>query len=606
MPGGNPGSEERTSGKAGGTGGAGASVEQVANRLDSARARLRAGATSRPALVLGRFLCAVAVAGVLLSPLAVSRAVARTQVHELVGITPTTFSLTTAGRSEVRLGIAGTLFLPLARGPLGVVATVDGPADPEVGGADLASYVTPRMLEIYTGLFHDPKPAIEGYLTLLQRELRQQLLLSWLLYAGTGGTALFALSLIVRPGRLQVQDLPRARVLAAGAVVLATSTTLAVVGLRPHEPGTEDAGFFDLPALDGTVVAGATTDSPVLQLALGGAVPKVQSLVERQERRKDDYDATASRSLEDQADAVAGPREGELAVLMQSDMHCNATMIELQKQVADRLRSTYGEGVPALMAITGDLTTNGTAAEGGCIAKEAAIAGEAPVAAVTGNHESDVSATQMKDSGMTVLDGSTVEVGGVKVLGDGDPNRSELFGATRLRGDESEDQLGARLFDEAGNDRPDLVLVHEAYAAQAFVGVDGMTAFLDGRGSPTRPAEDGVRDLPASAVFYGHWHRSTEPRVVWNSDGTWTLVMELDTSGGAIADPTLGNFSTPWSRPQQEASFPVVFLDEASRLVTGYQIYSFATDGTVTVAPRVDVGAQPSIDVPAESARSSR
>jgi hypothetical protein len=78
--------------------------------------------------------------------------------------------------------------------------------------------------------------------------------------------------------------------------------------------------------------------------------------------------------------------------------------------------------------------------------------------------------------------------------------------------------------------------------------------------------------------------------VVWNSDGTWTLVMELNTSGGAIASPTLNHFSTPWSPPQQTASFPVVFLNADSGLVTGYQIYTFGTDGKVTVEPRVEVG----------------
>lgn len=69
--------------------------------------------------------------------------------------------------------------------------------------------------------------------------------------------------------------------------------------------------------------------------------------------------------------------------------------------------------------------------------------------------------------------------------------------------------------------------------------------------------------------------------------------MELDTSGGAIDTPTLNNFSTPWSRPSQEASFPVVFLDQETRMVTGYQLYRFATDGTATVLPRVDVGVPP-------------
>jgi hypothetical protein len=96
--------------------------------------------------------------------------------------------------------------------------------------------------------------------------------------------------------------------------------------------------------------------------------------------------------------------------------------------------------------------------------------------------------------------------------------------------------------------------------------------------------------LPVGAVFYGHWHRSFEPRVVWNSDGTWTLVMELDTSGCAVDTPTLNHFSTPRSRHQQEASFPVVFWDRGSGLVTGYQLYRFETDGTATVEPRVDVG----------------
>ncbi len=81
--------------------------------------------------------------------------------------------------------------------------------------------------------------------------------------------------------------------------------------------------------------------------------------------------------------------------------------------------------------------------------------------------------------------------------------------------------------------------------------------------------------------------------MIWNSDGTWTLVMELDTSGGAIDTPTINNFSTPWSRPQQEASFPVVFLDDETRMVTGYQIYSFARSGEATVLPRVDVGPPP-------------
>jgi hypothetical protein len=278
---------------------------------------------------------------------------------------------------------------------------------------------------------------------------------------------------------------------------------------------------------------------------------------------------------------------------MQSDMHCNTTMTTLQDKVASMLRDRFGHQVPALMAITGDLTTNGTAAEGRCIEDEAAIAGDAPVVAVTGNHESDTSVEQMKRAGMHVLTGTPTHAAGVSVLGAGDPERSELFGATHLRGKDTEADVGDRLHATARKDRPDLVLVHEAYAAQAFIGVTDMTAFLEARRGPTTPYDDGVPDIAASAVLYGHWHRHIAPRVVWNSDGTWTLVMEVDTSGGAIDAPTIGHFSTPWSRPQQEASFPVLFLDSSTGMVTGYQTYRFAVDGSVSVEPRVDVGSPP-------------
>jgi hypothetical protein len=547
-----------------------------------------------------RLVCATLLAGVLAAPLAVAWAVTRTQVLQTVGITPTTFSLTTAGHSELRLGVAGTLYVPRSLGPIGVVATVDGPAAPEAGSGDLAAYVSPDMLQLYTGLFHHPRPALQEYVDLLEDALWRRLLSAELLLAAGGGLTLLALDLLLvrrteapgTPSRVRRRDLSARRAVAVVLVLVGTGT-LAAVALRPDdatENGAAAGGIYDLPSLDGTLAAGSTTNSPVLRLLLGGAVPKVQELVRRQEEGVRDYRGLAQRDLRREAAAMAGPRKGEKAVLMQSDMHCNTTMIGLQRQVASMLRERYGADVPAMLAITGDLTTNGTAAEGQCIEDEAAIADGAPVAAVTGNHESATSVVQMKGATMSVLDGSTTELAGISVLGAGDPERSELFGATHLRGKITEADVGRQLFDTAVEHRPDLLLVHEAYAAQELIGVTDMTDFLRARTDPTTRRDDGVRDLPASAVLYGHWHRQIAPRVVWNSDGTWTLVMELDTSGGAIATPNFGHFSTPWSRPQQEASFPVLFLDEDSGLVTGYQLYRFAVDGHVTVLPRVDVG----------------
>lgn len=530
------------------------------------------------------------ICGVLTLPLALGWAINRAEVRELVGITPTTFSLTTSGHSELRLGVPGTVYLPMARGPFGVVATVEGPGDPDIGNGDLASYVTPEMLRLYAGLFHDPEPALTAYVDQLVAEVRQQLLLAVGTLAGLGGLTLFALSMLL-PRMVPSGRAGYLRSAAAFGLVLVATTVVALVQVRPPTAQVRpSSGVYPLTALDGTPVEGGTTNSPVLRALLGTSVPKIQALISRQDESEREFRETASASLTAQLASLSGPREGEVALLMQSDMHCNTAMTRMQQQVASMLGEQFGPDVPSLLAISGDLTTNGTAAEGTCIEDLAGIAGDRPVVAVTGNHESAVSRRQMRDAGMVVLDGSVTEVGGVTVLGEDDPSRSELFGPTRLRGDRTQAEVGAELYDEARDGRVDVVLVHEAYAAAAFVGADDMRSFLDGRGSVDTPVEDGIRDLPAGAVFYGHWHREVEPRVVWNSDDTWTLVMELNTSGGAIARPTVGRFSTPWSRPQQVASFPVVFLEEETRLVTGYQLYRFDPAGTVSVLPRVDIG----------------
>ena len=529
-------------------------------------------------------------AALVVAPAAVGWTLANTQVQEQVGITPTTFRLTTTGHSELRLGIAGTVFIPRHRGPFGVVATVNGPAEAPAGAADLASYVSPRMLELYSGLFHDPETSVDGYISLLTASLLDQLWRAELLLS----LLATAVMLLVRRvhgsrGRLFPNGPLRSIALVAGLLV--ASSVIGLAQVRAAEVNARPGpGRYTLPALDGTAAAGATTNSPVLRLVLGDAVPKVHTLIERQEQAVSAYFSKASADLREQRDQIATPGDGEVAVLMQSDMHCNTTMIRLQKQVRELLQERFGDQVPAGVAVTGDLTTNGTPAEGGCIRDERTIAGERPMVAVTGNHESAVSADQMRDAGMKVLDGTRADVDGVTMLGAGDPSRSELFGATSLRGHDSEVDVGRRLYDQAKDQRTDLLLVHEAYAAAAFIGTEDMRAFLDARGSTVTPYEDGVRDLPASAVLYGHWHRPVEPRVVWNSDGSWTLVMELNTSGGAVASPTIGHFSTPWTKPQQEASFPVLYLDRASGLVTGYQIYRFQTYGSAAIEPRVHVG----------------
>jgi hypothetical protein len=59
-----------------------------------------------------------------------------------------------------------------------------------------------------------------------------------------------------------------------------------VISLLPTAPvGQADPGpgVYDLPSLDGTAAAGSTTNSPLLRLVLGAAVPRVHDLIRRQE-----------------------------------------------------------------------------------------------------------------------------------------------------------------------------------------------------------------------------------------------------------------------------------------------------------------------------------
>jgi hypothetical protein len=546
--------------------------------------------------LLVRLVLGLVASAVISLPLALERGIERTQIRDSIGLVPAQLTLTGSSDSELRLGLLGTIRIPVSRGPVGISVTADGPPSSPSGGDGIASYFSPQMLEVYGGLFHDPEKAVRGYVDQLGDELQRQVLSAELFYAVLGGGILAGASYLVNPALIRRLGRHPLRPAAAGVTLaLLTSTGVAFVEFRQWASGPDDvspAAVYPLPSLDGTRAQGAVTDSPVLRLAIEDAVPKIETLIDRQESRTRDFTADAARQLVANQWAMAAPREGELAVMMQSDMHCNAAMIALQRRVVELLEGRYGKGTVSLLAISGDLTTNGTAAEAGCIADEAAVAGDAPVAAVTGNHDSDTSVRQMKAARMKVLTGSTESLAGITVLGAGDPNRTELFGLTASRGDQTEESVGAAMYRAAVADHPDLVLLHEGYAVQSFLGsgVTDMRTFLDQRGSATRWWADGIRDLPTAAVFYGHWHRDIPPRVVWNSDGTWTLVMELNTSGGAIGAPTMNHFSTPWSQPQQLASFPMVFKDQERGRVTGYQLYAFAPDGTVTISPRVDVG----------------
>ena len=65
---------------------------------------------------------------------------------------------------------------------------------------------------------------------------------------------------------------------------------------------------------------------------------------------------------------------------------------------------------------------------------------------------------------------------------------------------------------------------------------------------------------------------------------------QLGTSGGVEENPTFNRFSTPFSVPLKAFSVQLQYVDTETGLQTGYATIDIATDGTVTLADRTDLG----------------
>ena len=170
---------------------------------------------------------------------------------------------------------------------------------------------------------------------------------------------------------------------------------------------------------------------------------------------------------------------------------------------------------------------------------------------------------------MTVLDGGVVEAGGVRVLGDDDPERNIPFSVQRTQERaESEEQLGQRLVNVARSRTTDVILVHQPAAAAVIMA---------------------SADPPARLVLWGHFHSQSGPTVVTHADGSWTVGMREGTAGG-VRQPTITSFSTPFSPPLVTADVYFYFRDMATGLVTGVQPVHVRPDGTLVIDARVTTG----------------
>jgi predicted phosphodiesterase len=499
---------------------------------------------------LGKALLLTFLAALAAAPLAAVWGISHAQVDDYLGPHRANFASNFRGEVEVDLGPIGNAFLASPVRPVGLTITVGG-----VGSASehLSSLFSEQTLAAYTSLYTEPREAISGILERLAHDVVRE---------GLKAEAVLLLGVAILRFRRRllppwiVSGVTKRRAAAVYVTVVALVVGSILIPEKPKDPR------YPVSIANGSRFSSLTVDSVLLADVLDRGIRGIQLLSARQQRSVQNYIDTATTSMSEQLDALPKPNSDESMILGFSDLHCNQATTEL---ISRLVRATG----PSLILSSGDDTVNGTAAERGCIRREAPISHGVPFVVATGNHDSDVTEAQMRTVGITVLDGQVVEAAGLDVLGDDDPEHNIPFSVDRINDRaESEEQMAQRLVDLARNKHTDVVLVHQPVAARVIMNAP---------------------DPPASLVLWGHYHAQAGPQVIRHEDGSWTVGMQEGTAGG-VRQPTFTSFSTPFSPPLISADVYFYFRDNATGLITGVQPVLFEPNGKVVIDDRIATG----------------
>ena len=520
--------------------------------LTSVLARHAARVRSRRALLagLGKALLLTLLAALAAAPLAAVWGISHARVDDYLGPHRVTFASNFRGEVELNLGPIGNAYLESPVRPIGLVITVGGVG---AAGANPNSLFSEQTLIAYTSLYAEPRDTLSGIVEHLVRDaVREGLKAEAVLLLGI---AIWRLRRQLVPPWM-ITGVTRRRAVAVYATVVAL-----VVGSILIPPKQTDPRY-PVSITGGGRSSSLTVDSPLLADVLDRGIKGIKLLTARQQRAVKNYVDSAAGSLSIQLDDLPEPGADETMILGFSDLHCNQAMTELIGRLAHATQ-------PAIVLSAGDDTVNGTAAERGCVRREAAIPDRVPFLVATGNHDSEVTEAQMRSVGMTVLDGQVVEAVGLSVLGDDDPEHNIPFSVDRIKErPESEEELAQRLIDVARHKRTDVMLVHQPVAARVIM-------------STPNP--------PAPLVLWGHYHAQSGPTVIMHDDGSWTVGMQQGTAGG-VREPMFTSFSTPFSPPLISADVYFYFRDNATGLVTGVQPVHFRPNAKVVIEDRIATG----------------
>ena len=345
-----------------------------------------------------------------------------------------------------------------------------------------------RELDLLDAIGPDDDLGIEG----IEQEVYDDIpgAIRQLALFAVGGAALAGLAAALAfPGRRSLSRLAVGAVL--GPVTVGALVAPAAIGFSPER-------FEEQPQLAGPLRSAPELLQQVgsLQTRFGSVESRTQVLAER---------ITGLYSA-----AVTGDisrSDGEVVLLHVSDLHLNAVGLSLAQDLARNFE------VDAVVD-TGDITSFGFGLEAGFV--ELLEGFEVPYYVVAGNHDSEeVRAQLARSDAVRYLDGEVVDIGGVKVLGVGDPTVTAL----RDIPPEQIERTYRRQYPSTRRlvraEQPDLLLVHSPVQARPVVG-----------------------DVPVVAA--GHLHRNTFEVV----DGSVLTV--LGSSGAAGLENLLVDEGQPY------------------------------------------------------------
>ena len=549
----------------------------------------RLPADARQAL-LSFVLCLLAAA-LVAAPVVVERAIENVRFRDTLGTFPVEVGLCHDGRSTLDTGILGKVFWDRT-GALGFGAYARATGPPEAGGT-LASYVDPSFFQANVSFIRHPNSVVAAYSEQMTAALRARIVRDELAAAVLGGLALFLLV-----PRRKLRGVPRGQVAIVSFLLVDLALGLsAFAAVKMFDGWDCSRAEGDVYAAHG--IARPTFSSPQMSEIVSQIKPFIDKNTQRIDAAADQYQATATTSLGDvmqrQAAALA-PRKGEKIVLAEADTQGSFVGVHVRRRLYADLIGALGKDAVALRTIAGDITSNGTVAESSYVKAESTVAPDVPVAAAAGDHDSRNTWKQLTSTGFDVPDLRTDEVGGLEVSAANDPEHKTLFGGsiTNPTG-VTEEELGRRLRDKVG-DRTGIVVAHQPTAIVSYLGLDSLSELRDRPQTPaqlTTPYDDGIPDVPAGIVDYGHLHQAEGPWVIWNTDGgqvTWTVVDQLGTAGGVENAPTFSRFSTPFSAPLKPIMVRLQYVDVETGLQTGYATVLCDLQGQCSISDRVDVG----------------